>query len=75
MDEKIKCKELAQIPYFVSLAPKFHIFFLTYWAGFEGQDSQTGKFTLEQIKAATDDFNPANKIGEGGFGPVYKVVE
>ncbi|KAJ7968790.1 putative Kinase [Quillaja saponaria] len=33
---------------------------------------QTGIFTLKQIRAATDDFHPSNKIGEGGFGPVYK---
>jgi len=32
-----------------------------------------GFFTLRQIKAATNNFNKANKIGEGGFGPVYKV--
>ncbi|KHM98929.1 Putative leucine-rich repeat receptor-like serine/threonine-protein kinase [Glycine soja] len=31
-----------------------------------------GIFTLRQIKAATNNFNKANKIGEGGFGPVYK---
>ncbi|XAR56434.1 Non-specific serine/threonine protein kinase [Bertholletia excelsa] len=35
---------------------------------------QTGYFTLRQIKAATDNFDPAKKIGEGGFGPVYKGV-
>ncbi|KAI9184740.1 hypothetical protein LWI28_000645 [Acer negundo] len=35
-------------------------------------DLQTGYFTLRQIKAATNNFDPANKIGEGGFGPVYK---
>jgi hypothetical protein len=28
---------------------------------------------LRQIKAATNNFDPVNKIGEGGFGPVYKV--
>lgn len=33
----------------------------------------TGYFTLRQIKAATDDFDHKNKIGEGGFGPVFKV--
>ena len=38
---------------------------------FRGLD--TGYFTLRQIKAATDDFSYRNKIGEGGFGPVYKV--
>ncbi|XP_019461303.1 PREDICTED: probable LRR receptor-like serine/threonine-protein kinase RFK1 isoform X1 [Lupinus angustifolius] len=40
--------------------------------GIEGQDSMTGTYTLKQIRDATDDFNPTNKIGEGGFGPVYK---
>lgn len=34
----------------------------------------TGYFTLRQIKAATDDFAYRNKIGEGGFGPVFKGV-
>jgi len=33
-----------------------------------------GTFTLEQIREATEDFSPVNKIGEGGFGPVYKVL-
>ncbi|EEF29396.1 conserved hypothetical protein [Ricinus communis] len=37
-----------------------------------GLDLQTGIFTLRQIKAATKNFDPANKLGEGGFGSVYK---
>ncbi|XVF27426.1 hypothetical protein REPUB_Repub14bG0105700 [Reevesia pubescens] len=38
----------------------------------KGVDLQTVCFTLKQIKAATNNFDPVNKIGEGGFGPVYK---
>ncbi|PON95791.1 Serine/threonine protein kinase [Trema orientale] len=37
-----------------------------------GLELQTVTFTLKQIKAATNDFDFSNKIGEGGFGPVYK---
>ncbi|KAI6687169.1 hypothetical protein NL676_023997 [Syzygium grande] len=39
-----------------------------------GLDLQTGHFTLRQIKAATGNFDSVNKIGEGGFGPVYKGI-
>lgn len=38
-----------------------------------GLDLRTGFFTYRQIQAATDNFNLENKIGEGGFGSVYKV--
>ncbi|KAK2368146.1 putative leucine-rich repeat receptor serine/threonine-protein kinase [Trifolium repens] len=38
----------------------------------ESLELQTGLFTLRQIKAATNNFDISNKIGEGGFGPVYK---
>jgi hypothetical protein len=31
-------------------------------------------FHLERIAVATDGFSNANKIGEGGFGLVYKVI-
>ena len=30
-------------------------------------------FSYSELKAATEDFSPSNKLGEGGFGPVYKV--
>ncbi|WRX11305.1 Protein kinase domain - like 10 [Theobroma cacao] len=37
-----------------------------------GLDLQTGIFSLRQIKAATKNFDAENKIGEGGFGCVYR---
>lgn len=33
---------------------------------------ETVSFSLRQIQAATSNFSPSNKIGEGGFGPVFK---
>jgi hypothetical protein len=45
------------------------------WTDVQGLDFQTGNFTLQQIKAATNDFDSANKVGEGGFGPVFKVLQ
>ncbi|KAF3773018.1 Inactive protein kinase [Nymphaea thermarum] len=33
---------------------------------------RSSTFTLPQIQAATRNFHPSNKIGKGGFGPVYK---
>ena len=30
-------------------------------------------YEFKQIIAATDNFSYRNKLGEGGFGPVYKV--
>ncbi|XP_010480178.1 PREDICTED: probable LRR receptor-like serine/threonine-protein kinase At1g56130 isoform X2 [Camelina sativa] len=29
-------------------------------------------FTYSELKSATQDFDPSNKLGEGGFGAVYK---
>ncbi|PNY06647.1 putative cysteine-rich RLK (receptor-like kinase) protein [Trifolium pratense] len=59
------------------------LFVILWWKGYFGKknslarelkslDLQTGVFTLRQIKAATNNFDISNKIGEGGFGPVYK---
>ncbi|KAG0500439.1 hypothetical protein HPP92_000511 [Vanilla planifolia] len=31
------------------------------------------KYSIEEIESATNNFSPENKIGEGGYGPVYKA--
>jgi hypothetical protein len=42
----------------------------------EGQkeDLELPLFDLSTICNATDNFSSKNKLGEGGFGPVYKVT-
>ncbi|GMJ07607.1 hypothetical protein like AT5G12000 [Hibiscus trionum] len=35
-------------------------------------DVRYRKYTIEEIEEATGDFTAENKIGEGGYGPVYK---
>ncbi|GFP85151.1 probable LRR receptor-like serine/threonine-protein kinase at1g56130 [Phtheirospermum japonicum] len=37
-----------------------------------GIDERPYTFSYAELRAATDDFDPGNKLGEGGFGPVYK---
>ncbi|OIS96931.1 PREDICTED: probable LRR receptor-like serine/threonine-protein kinase At1g56140 [Nicotiana attenuata] len=39
---------------------------------FLGIDARPYTFSYSELRAATADFNPSNKLGEGGFGPVYK---
>ncbi len=38
------------------------------------RNSDLPLFDLSTIVASTDNFSFANKLGEGGFGSVYKVV-
>ncbi|KAH7675702.1 Non-specific serine/threonine protein kinase protein [Dioscorea alata] len=40
--------------------------------GQEFRSAESLLFDLSTIKEATDDFSDDNKLGEGGFGPVYK---
>jgi hypothetical protein len=32
-------------------------------------------FDFESIIKATNDFSEANKLGKGGYGPIYKVID
>ncbi|GAB4846277.1 hypothetical protein Ancab_025274 [Ancistrocladus abbreviatus] len=38
------------------------------------QDTALPTFDFKTVSAATNDFSFGNKIGEGGFGPVYKGI-
>lgn len=40
----------------------------------EKKETDVPFVALEPILAATDNFLEANKLGRGGFGPVYKVL-
>jgi len=40
----------------------------------ENQDFELPFFDLALIFNATNGFSEDNKLGEGGFGPVYKVL-
>ncbi|KAK4594624.1 hypothetical protein RGQ29_018345 [Quercus rubra] len=39
---------------------------------FLGIDARPYTYSYSELRTATDDFSPSNKLGEGGFGPVYK---
>lgn len=39
---------------------------------FHHNDNRYQKYTLDEIEEATNKFSSENKIGEGGYGPVYK---
>lgn len=38
-----------------------------------GDELELPLYDYEIIAAATEGFSTSNKLGEGGFGPVYKV--
>ena len=38
------------------------------------EDPELKQFDLGVIACATNNFSLTNKLGEGGFGPVYKVM-
>jgi len=47
--------------------------------GYRGEsqkkDLELPLFDLFTVTSATDNFSPSNKLGEGGFGSVYKVSQ
>ncbi|CAL8139749.1 unnamed protein product [Prunus armeniaca] len=47
---------------------------INYGAGRGKNDTELPVFGLKSILNATNNFSEANKLGEGGFGPVYKGI-
>ena len=39
----------------------------------EEKSSEFTLFDLSQLLQATENFSEGNRLGQGGFGPVYKV--
>ena len=46
---------------------------LSWRNGGRKEDLELPLFNLPEITTATDNFSVNNKLGQGGFGPVYKV--
>ena len=40
----------------------------------DNNDGNFRLFTYRELNSATRGFHPSEKIGEGGFGTVYKVI-
>ena len=40
----------------------------------EIESAESLQHSFDTIKVATDNFSEANKLGQGGFGPVYRVT-
>ena len=45
----------------------------SHYIDLRAQSLQTVCFTWRQLQTATNNFDQANKLGEGGFGSVFKV--
>ncbi|KAL4627844.1 hypothetical protein ACB092_05G195000 [Castanea dentata] len=62
----------------VSLIFIFAVFYMKRKSQHYNEDELLGigprpnTFSYAELRSATDDFNPAKKLGEGGFGPVFK---
>jgi hypothetical protein len=41
----------------------------------DGESIEVPYYTFKSILAATNNFLDLNKLGQGGYGPVYKVVD
>lgn len=49
------------------------LYFAGQFRGSSGKEAELPFFHLSTIVKATEQFSDYNKLGEGGFGPVYRV--
>lgn len=52
----------------------YHYYFGEGTLGDDISDVESLQYDFSTIRAATDNFSNDDKLGEGGFGPVYKVI-
>jgi hypothetical protein len=52
----------------------FFVKIIWHFIGFAQHEVQPTIFGYTELKAATRDFHPTMKLGEGSFGVVYKVT-
>ncbi|XP_058074870.1 probable LRR receptor-like serine/threonine-protein kinase At1g53440 [Magnolia sinica] len=65
------CTFLVKYVEFINFFETFMCNFVR-WTDLRDLDLRTSLFALRQIRAATGNFHISNKLGEGGFGSVYK---
>ena len=51
------------------------IFIEPYQEADEIMSTEALQFDFDSIRAATNNFSEANKLGRGGFGAVYRVMK
>lgn len=59
--------------YIKGKAKNLSVSFSAEFSGRNGKEAELPFFNLSTIVKATDHFSENNKLGEGGFGPVYRV--
>ncbi|XP_010254131.1 PREDICTED: G-type lectin S-receptor-like serine/threonine-protein kinase CES101 isoform X2 [Nelumbo nucifera] len=70
--EKEESQEMSLLKLGTKLSPSEELLNSNYLENDGTNDHELKIFSLASIRVATDDFSLANKLGQGGFGPVYK---
>nr|DAD44701.1 TPA_asm: hypothetical protein HUJ06_002931 [Nelumbo nucifera] len=71
-EEKEKSQEMLLLELGTNLSPSQKLRNSSYLENDGTKDHELNLFSLASIRVATDYFSLENKLGQGGFGPVYK---